>query len=69
MPDHGFARYKQATLALLGLTADRLSLGTGGHPTVARLAAIDQADAALALAVDELDAARQNYLHDPDAIY
>ncbi len=69
MSDRQFDRYKQASLAHQSRTADRRSLGVPADPTVEHLAAIDQADAALEIALAELSAARQDYLRDPGAVY
>ena len=46
---------------------DRTALGmTPSDPTVEHLAAVDEADAALEITRAELEAARADYMHEPD---
>jgi hypothetical protein len=70
LSEQQFYRYKQASASHLIAGADRLELGiTPPNPSVERLAAVDQADAALEITRRELDVARADYLHQPDAAF
>jgi hypothetical protein len=63
-----FQRYKRASHAHGAAGAERAALGNGPvDPTAEDLAAIDEADAALAIARQELDSARDSYLHEPSS--
>ncbi len=68
LSERQFRRYKRASSSHLIAGADRLELGiTPSNPTVEHLAAVDQADAALEITRKELDAARADYLREPDS--
>jgi hypothetical protein len=67
LSERQFQWYKHASESHQRAGANRAELGsTSSDPTVEHLAAVDQADAALEITLTELDAARADYLHEPD---